>query len=103
VNDGDEDARRLARLVRGVPSKVNLIAFNECPGLGFRRPEEARVEAFQKILLGQDVTAVVRRSRGRDIAAACGQLALLPGGPAASAAPATEGPRNPLTPPAGSR
>ncbi|MGA8890579.1 MAG: 23S rRNA (adenine(2503)-C(2))-methyltransferase RlmN, partial [Anaeromyxobacteraceae bacterium] len=80
VNDTDEDAHRLARLVKGIPAKVNLIPYNENPGLGFRAPSPFRVEAFLGILLRANVTAVVRRNRGRDIAAACGQLAA-EGGP----------------------
>jgi 23S rRNA (adenine2503-C2)-methyltransferase len=80
VNDTDEDAHRLARLVKGIPAKVNLIPYNENPGLGFRAPAQSRVEAFLEILIGANVTAVVRRNRGRDIAAACGQLAA-EGGP----------------------
>ncbi len=80
VNDTDEDARRLSRLVRGIPAKVNLIPYNENPGLGFRAPSPERVEAFQAILVAANVTAVVRKNRGRDIAAACGQLAAA-GGP----------------------
>ncbi len=75
VNDSGEDARRLAGLVRGIPSKVNLIAYNENPGLGFRAPPRERVQAFQEALAARGVTAVVRRPRGRDISAACGQLA----------------------------
>jgi len=80
VNDGDEDAVRLARLVRGIASKVNLIPYNDNPGLEFRSPAPERVEAFLGLLLRHDVTAVVRKNRGRDIAAACGQLAAA-GGP----------------------
>ena len=75
VNDADADAERLARLLRGIPAKVNLIPYNENPGLGFGAPEPARVQAFQEILYRREVNAVVRRNRGRDIAAACGQLA----------------------------
>jgi len=80
VNDSLEDAERLARLVRGIPAKVNLIAYNENPGLGFAAPAPERVEAFRELLLARNVTAVVRRNRGRDISAACGQLAA-EGGP----------------------
>ncbi|HET9594252.1 MAG TPA: 23S rRNA (adenine(2503)-C(2))-methyltransferase RlmN [Anaeromyxobacteraceae bacterium] len=80
VNDTDEDAERLARLVAGMPAKVNLIPYNENPGLGFRAPEPARVEAFRDRLVQRNVTAVVRKNRGQDIAAACGQLAA-EGGP----------------------
>jgi len=80
VNDSDEDAVRLSRLVKGIPAKVNLIPYNENPGLGFRAPQPGRVEAFRDRLVLANVTAVVRRNRGRDIAAACGQLAA-EGGP----------------------
>jgi 23S rRNA (adenine2503-C2)-methyltransferase len=80
VNDGLEDAERLARLLRGIPAKVNLIPYNESPGLGFAAPAPERVEAFQAALVARNVTAVVRKNRGRDISAACGQLAA-EGGP----------------------
>jgi 23S rRNA (adenine2503-C2)-methyltransferase len=66
--------------VKGIPAKVNLIPYNENPGLLFRAPAPQRVKAFQEILAAANVTAVVRRNRGRDIAAACGQLAV-EGGP----------------------
>jgi 23S rRNA (adenine2503-C2)-methyltransferase len=79
-NDADEDAERLARLVRGIPAKINLIPYNDNPGLGFHAPAPARVEAFHQILLGRQITAVIRKNRGGDIAAACGQLAA-EGGP----------------------
>jgi len=75
VNDGDDDAERLGRLLDGIPSKVNLIPYNENPGLALRAPEPSRIERFQARLIGMGITAVVRKSRGRDIAAACGQLA----------------------------
>ncbi|MDA8088051.1 MAG: 23S rRNA (adenine(2503)-C(2))-methyltransferase RlmN [Nitrospiraceae bacterium] len=74
VNDTDEDAARLVRLLRGIPSKVNLIPFNEHEGAGFRAPSADRVLAFQKILTGARVTAFIRKSKGADILAACGQL-----------------------------
>jgi 23S rRNA (adenine2503-C2)-methyltransferase len=80
VNDTDEDATRLSRLVKGIPAKVNLIPYNENPGLGFHAPAPGRVESFRDRLVAANVTAVVRRNRGRDIAAACGQLAA-EGGP----------------------
>jgi 23S rRNA (adenine2503-C2)-methyltransferase len=80
VNDTDEDAVRLSRLVRGMHAKVNLIPYNENPGLGFQGPVPGRAEAFQEILYRAQVNAVIRRNRGRDIAAACGQLAA-DGGP----------------------
>ncbi len=89
VNDSDQDADRLARLVGGVPCKVNLIPYNDNPGLGYRAPAPDRVEAFHARLLARQLTAVVRKNRGRDIAAACGQLAAAggPGDPRRSAAP----------------
>jgi 23S rRNA (adenine2503-C2)-methyltransferase len=80
VNDTLEDAERLARLLRGVPSKVNLIPYNENPGLGFTAPAPEQVDRFRDVLLERNVTAVIRRNRGADISAACGQLAA-EGGP----------------------
>jgi len=80
VNDRDEDAERLARLIDGIPAKVNLIPYNENPGLGFSAPAPERVEGFRDLLVRRNVTAVVRKNRGQDIAAACGQLAA-EGGP----------------------
>jgi len=76
VNDSDEDAARLAALLRDLPVKVNLIPYNENPGLGFGDPGAERVVAFRKALDARGVTAMVRKNRGRDIAAACGQLAV---------------------------
>ncbi len=75
VNDRPEHARELVRLLNGVRHKVNLIPFNEFPGSGYKAPEEADVLGFQEILRGKGVDAFRRRSRGRDILAACGQLA----------------------------
>ncbi|MBI3994371.1 MAG: 23S rRNA (adenine(2503)-C(2))-methyltransferase RlmN [Nitrospirae bacterium] len=74
VNDSEEDARRLLRLVKGIPCKVNLIPFNDYPGAPFSRPGEETVLRFQKILIEGGLTAFIRKSRGRDILAACGQL-----------------------------
>jgi 23S rRNA (adenine2503-C2)-methyltransferase len=74
VNDSVEDALRLAKLLRGIKCKVNLIPFNTFPGSEFKRPDDAAVRRFQKILLDHHYTAPVRGSRGRDISAACGQL-----------------------------
>ena len=75
VNDTARDAAELVRLCHGVPVKLNLIPFNPFPGTQFRRPSDASVEEFQRRLLAANVTATVRKSRGRDIEAACGQLA----------------------------
>jgi 23S rRNA (adenine2503-C2)-methyltransferase len=69
-----EDAARIVKLTRGIPSKINLIPFNEHPGADFKRPDDSRVREFQKYLLNHDRVATVRISRGRDILAACGQL-----------------------------
>lgn len=74
VNDTPDDARRLASLLRGIQAKVNLLPLNEAPGIPFKRPSDARVNAFAKILADRDITVSVRKSRGRDIRAACGQL-----------------------------
>ena len=74
VNDSRDDARKLARLLRGIRAKVNLIPFNDWDGAGFSRPPLARILAFQSGLLEQGITATVRWSKGEDIGAACGQL-----------------------------
>ena len=74
VNDTDEDARRLVRLLNGIKSKVNLLPLNEAPGIPFERPGDDRVNAFAQILADRGVVVSVRKSRGRDIRAACGQL-----------------------------
>ena len=74
VNDSPEDARRLAKLLRGIRCKVNLIPFNATPDLPDRPSPRERVEAFQKTLHDAGLTATVRESRGRDISAACGML-----------------------------
>jgi 23S rRNA (adenine2503-C2)-methyltransferase len=76
VNDSDEDAARLSALLKGLPVKVNLIPYNENPGLGFGDPGAERVAAFRTALEARGITAMVRKNRGRDIAAACGQLAV---------------------------
>jgi 23S rRNA (adenine2503-C2)-methyltransferase len=74
VNDAPEDARRLVRLLHGIKGKVNLLPLNEAAGIPFERPSDARVNRFAEILAQHGVTVSVRRSRGRDIRAACGQL-----------------------------
>jgi 23S rRNA (adenine2503-C2)-methyltransferase len=73
-NDSIADAARLVKLVRGIPSKINLIPFNEHSGSIYQRPDEKVVKAFQKHLVDRGLVATVRISRGRDILAACGQL-----------------------------
>ncbi len=74
VNDTDEDARRLVRLLNGIKAKVNLLPLNEAAGIPYERPSDARVNRFAKIVADRGVTVSVRKSRGRDIRAACGQL-----------------------------
>jgi 23S rRNA (adenine2503-C2)-methyltransferase len=74
VNDEPENAKEVAELLRGLRCKVNLIALNPGPGIDFTTPSEERVLAFQKILRDAGIPAFVRRPRGRDIYAACGQL-----------------------------
>lgn len=74
INDSEDDALRLTRLLKGIKCKVNLIPFNPFPGSDFKRPDDAAVKRFQKILQDRHYTALVRESRGRDISAACGQL-----------------------------
>jgi 23S rRNA (adenine2503-C2)-methyltransferase len=75
VNDSDRDARELVRLLNGVRAKVNLIPHNPAPELPYRATPMARIMAFQKILTDAGVLSFIRRPRGQDIAAACGQLA----------------------------
>ena len=74
VNDTPDDARRLVKLLGGMKAKVNLLPLNEAAGIPFRRPSDERVNAFAKILADRGVLVSVRKSRGRDIRAACGQL-----------------------------
>ena len=74
VNDTPEDARRLVRLLTGIKGKVNLLPLNEAAGIPFERPSDATVNRFARILSERGVTVSVRKSRGRDIRAACGQL-----------------------------
>jgi 23S rRNA (adenine2503-C2)-methyltransferase len=74
VNDSPADARALATLLAGVKSKVNLIPLNEAPGIAFERPSDAAIDRFARILSERGLTVSVRKSRGRDIRAACGQL-----------------------------
>src|SRR5882724_421336 len=74
VNDSAENAREVVELIRGLRAKLNLIALNPGPGIDFRTPAQERVLQFQNILRAAGVPAFVRRPRGRDIYAACGQL-----------------------------
>ena len=74
VNDSIEDARRLAGLLNGIRAKVNLLPLNEAAGIPFERPSDEAVNRFARTLAERGVTVSVRKSRGRDIRAACGQL-----------------------------
>jgi 23S rRNA (adenine2503-C2)-methyltransferase len=74
VNDAAQNARRLVERIRGIRAKVNLIALNPGPGIAFDTPSQDRVLAFQRILTSAGIPAFIRRPRGRDIYAACGQL-----------------------------
>ncbi len=74
-NDTQADALTLARLVRGIPCKINVLAYNPVPGLNFGCPDDEKVDWFAKTLYPRTPAVTVRKSRGRDIAAACGQLA----------------------------
>jgi len=74
VNDSPDDARRLVRLLSGLKAKVNLIPLNAAPGIPFERPSDEAVDRFARVLADKQVTVSVRKSRGRDIRAACGQL-----------------------------
>ncbi len=74
VNDGQQDARDVVRLLNGIRAKVNLIALNPGPDIPFSTPEDARVREFQQVVVRAGIPTFIRRPRGRDIFAACGQL-----------------------------
>jgi len=74
INDTDEDAKQLTKILSGIPCKINIIPFNIWPGSGFECSAEDRIDAFARILEKAGYDAPVRRPRGRDILAACGQL-----------------------------
>jgi 23S rRNA (adenine2503-C2)-methyltransferase len=74
VNDGQEDARKVAALLHKIPCKINLIPFNPFPGSTFTRPAREAILQFQQILIGNGYTTFLRESRGDEIRAACGQL-----------------------------
>lgn len=74
INDSVEDARRLVRLLKGIRCKVNLIPLNPHEGSELKRPSDVSVFAFQKVLTDNNMTALIRESKGQDILAACGQL-----------------------------
>ena len=74
VNDSDADARRLVKLIQGIPAKINLIPFNEWPGAPYQRSDWERIEAFADIIYKAGYASPIRTPRGEDIMAACGQL-----------------------------
>ena len=74
VNDAAENAREVVALLRGIRAKVNLIALNPGPEIAFQTPSPEAVESFQQILIAAGIPAYLRRPRGLDIYAACGQL-----------------------------
>jgi 23S rRNA (adenine2503-C2)-methyltransferase len=74
INDSPEDAYRLVRLLKGISSKINLIPFNPYGGCEYERPDDETVLRFQEILAQSDMPAIIRKSKGQDILAACGQL-----------------------------
>lgn len=77
VNDSPRRARELVRILDGVRAKVNLIAFNPYPGSPYRRPSEETILGFQDVLRKANLTAIIRKSRGNEISAACGQLSYI--------------------------
>jgi 23S rRNA (adenine2503-C2)-methyltransferase len=74
INDSPKAARRLLRILEGIPSKVNLIPLNEASEIPFQRPSGETLKRFQEILMRGGLTAIVRASKGNEISAACGQL-----------------------------
>lgn len=80
-NDSPDDARQLAKIAQWVPSKINIIMYNNVAGVALKGAREDRLDKFMKVLISNDITATVRRSRGDDIDAGCGQLAIKEGQP----------------------
>ena len=78
INDSEQDAKRLAKLLRPLRAKINLIPFNSYEKSEFQRPEESVILKFKEILSKTNYTAIVRYSKGQDISAACGQLSANP-------------------------
>jgi 23S rRNA (adenine2503-C2)-methyltransferase len=77
INDTDDDALRLSAMLKGIKAKINLIPFNPSPGIAFQPPPKERLFRFQEILIKNNFTAIIRKSKGQDIGAACGQLSSL--------------------------
>jgi 23S rRNA (adenine2503-C2)-methyltransferase len=74
VNDDINAAKKLVKLLNGIPSKVNLIYFNPYPGTEFKRPDDETMKKFQDYLIKKGILCTIRKSKGMDISAACGQL-----------------------------
>jgi 23S rRNA (adenine2503-C2)-methyltransferase len=74
VNDSVEDARALVKLIKGIPSKINLIPFNAWPGTDYECSSKEAIDAFAKVVMKAGYASPVRKTRGEDILAACGQL-----------------------------
>ena len=75
INDSKGEAQTLARLLSGLPAKINLIPFNKSPGIGYECSDQSTIDTFRDVLLSSGLMTVTRRTRGKDIEAACGQLA----------------------------
>jgi 23S rRNA (adenine2503-C2)-methyltransferase len=75
INDSIQDAKDLVRLLKGLPNKINLIPFNPFPGTHYKCSSRNQIVRFQQYLIDQGLVATVRKTRGDDIVAACGQLA----------------------------
>ena len=74
INDSPQDAKRLLKILKDIPSKINLIPLNEAQEIPFKRPSDEKIKRFQEILMEGGVTAIIRTSKGGEISAACGQL-----------------------------
>jgi 23S rRNA (adenine2503-C2)-methyltransferase len=74
INDSPQDAKKLLKILKDIPSKINLIPLNEAQEIPFKRPSDEKIKRFQEILMEGGVTAIIRTSKGEEISAACGQL-----------------------------
>lgn len=74
LNDSISDADELGKLLKDIPSKINLIPFNPTPGINLQSPEDSTITDFQNALIRKEITTLIRKSKGSDISAACGQL-----------------------------
>jgi len=84
INDSQDDARRLAKLLHSIKAKINLIPYNSHAGVDYERPPRSVIEKFQQILINNNYTVIIRQSKGQDISAACGQLKSRSGSPSVS-------------------